>query len=107
MKNNPGIWISILAFFSFAISPVPAQQVAYYVSTTGNDSNPGTVLQPLATVVGVESKLAANYLNNCRAQTAPIIVQFRKGTWYNQKIDLTNSGCSSVAPLVYENFPRY
>jgi hypothetical protein len=105
MKNNPGIWISILAFLSLSIPPAPAQQAAYYVSTTGNDSNPGTILQPLATVAGVESKLAANYLNNCGAQTAPIIVQFRKGTWYKQKISLTNSGCSSVAPVIYENFP--
>jgi hypothetical protein len=75
------------------------------VSTTGNDSNPGTVLQPLATVAGAESKLAANYLNNCRVLTAPIVVQFRGGTWYNQNINLTNSGCSSAAPVVFENFP--
>ena len=104
MKNHPGIWISILACLSFAVSPASAQKVAYYVSTTGNDSNPGTFLQPLATIAGAESKLAANYLNNCQSQTAPIIVQFRHGTWYNQKINLTNSGCSSVAPIIYENF---
>ena len=97
------IWI--LASISLATSPAPAQEVAYYVSTTGNDSNPGTFLQPLATVAGAEGKLAANYLNNCRAQTAPIIVQFRKGTWYDQNINLTHSGCDSVAPVVYENFP--
>jgi hypothetical protein len=105
MKSHPGIWISILALLILSISPARAQKVAYYVSTTGNDSNPGTLLQPLASVAGVEKKLAANYLNNCRSQTAPIIVQFRKGTWYSQKINLTNSGCSSVAPVVYENFP--
>jgi hypothetical protein len=105
MKNNLRTMIWILASISLATSPARAQKVAYYVSTNGNDSNPGTFLQPLATVAGAESKLAANYLNNCAAQSAPIIVQFRKGTWYNQNNNLTNSGCGSVAPVVYENFP--
>jgi len=105
MKNNLRTMIWILASISLAPSSARAQKVAYYVSTTGNDSNPGTFLQPLATVAGAEGKLAVNYLNNCRAQTAPIIVQFRKGTWYDQNINLTRSGCDSVAPVVYENFP--
>lgn len=105
MKSHPGIGISILALLFLSISPARAQKVAYYVSTTGNDSNPGTLLQPLASLAGVEKKLAANYLNNCRTQTGPIVVQFRRGTWYNQNINLTHSGCSSVAPVVYENFP--
>src|SRR5258708_12483907 len=105
MKNNLRTMIWILASISLATSSARAQKVAYYVSTTGNDSNPGTFLQPLATVAGAEGKLAANYLNNCRAQTAPIIVQFRKGTWYDQNINLTHSGCDSVAPVVYENLP--
>src|SRR5882672_4443447 len=105
MKRKYGIMFWILASIGLATSPAQSQKVAYYVSTTGNDANPGTVLKPLATVAGVESKLAANYLNNCRAQTAPIVVQFRQGTWYNQSINLTNSGCGSVAPIVFENFP--
>jgi hypothetical protein len=105
MKNNHWIWISILISFSVLGPVAPAQKVAYYVSPTGKDSNPGTVIQPLATVAGVESKLAANYLNNCKAQTGPIIVQFRRGTWYNQSNNLTHSGCSSVAPVIFENFP--
>ena len=105
MKNNRWIVTATLAFLSVYTSLAAAQKIAYYVSTTGNDSNPGTVVQPLATVAGAENKLAANYLNDCRAQTAPIIVQFRKGTWYDQNIKLTHSGCSSLAPIIYENFP--
>ena len=104
MKNHPYVAVLLLAF-GFAASPAPAQNVAYYVSTTGNDSNPGTLLKPLATVAGVESKLAATYLSHCAAQTAPILVQFRGGTWYNQQISLTQSGCSSKAPVVFENYP--
>jgi hypothetical protein len=105
MKNNLWILISILVSISVSTSSARAQKVAYYVSTTGNDSNPGTVIQPLATVEGAENKLAANYLNDCRAQTAPIIVQFRRGTWYNQNITLTHSGCGATAPITFENFP--
>jgi hypothetical protein len=107
MKNTRWIVTATLAFISVSTSLASgqAQKVAYYVATTGNDSNPGTVVQPLATVAGAENKLAANYLNNCRAQTEPIIVQFRKGTWYDQNIKLTHSGCSKSVPIVYENFP--
>jgi hypothetical protein len=105
MKTACWIVSSILVCLCLVLSTASAQRVAYYVSTTGKDSNPGTINQPLATVAGVESKLAVTYLNNCRAQTAPIVVQFRRGTWYDQAITLKQSGCSSVAPIVYENFP--
>src|SRR6266446_84167 len=98
-------WIAIAILASVSTAPAPAKKVAYYVSPPGNDSNPGTLLQPLATVAAAESKFAANYLNHCSAQTAPIVVQFRRGTWYNQSISLTNSGCSSAAPVVFENYP--
>jgi hypothetical protein len=98
MRKHQWIVIAIVTSIAIATSAARAQKVAYYVSTTGNDSNPGTVLQPLATVAGAERKLAANYLNNCRVLTAPIGVQFRGGTWYNQNINLTNGGCSSTAP---------
>lgn len=105
MKIISWITLAALACLSSTLSASAATKVAYYVATTGNDSNPGTINQPLATIAGVESKLAVNYLTNCRAQTAPIVVQFRRGTWYDQAISLKYSGCSSVAPVVYENFP--
>jgi hypothetical protein len=105
MKISRWIVFPVLACFSSILPSSATAKVAYYVATTGNDSNPGTITQPLATVAGVEAKLAANYLSNCRAQTAPIIVQFRRGTWYDQNIPLTHSGCSAVAPIVYENYP--
>ncbi len=105
MKIFRGIVFPVLSVSFFLSSHSIAQKVAYYVATTGNDSNPGTITQPLATVAGAEAKLAANYLNNCRSQTSPIIVQFRRGTWYDQNIVLTHSGCSSVAPIIYENYP--
>ena len=89
------------------VSVVPST-VAYYVSTTGNDSNPGTLALPLATPQKAESLVMANYLGaHCPAQKAPIIVQFRGGTWTNLALNFTSadSGCSGSAPVVFENYP--
>jgi hypothetical protein len=82
--------------------------VAYYVSPTGNDSNPGTLALPLATVQKAESLVLANYLGpHCTSQNGPIVVQFLAGTWTNLELSLTaaDSGCSEAAPVVFENFP--
>ncbi|HEV2400755.1 MAG TPA: choice-of-anchor D domain-containing protein [Candidatus Sulfotelmatobacter sp.] len=82
--------------------------VAYYVSTTGSDSNPGTLDLPLATAQKAESLVLTNYLgSHCASQTAPIAVQFRGGTWSNFSMNLTaaDSGCSTSAPVIFENYP--
>jgi hypothetical protein len=82
--------------------------VAYYVSPTGNDSNPGTLQLPLATPQKAESLVVANYLGaNCAKQTAPIIVQFLGGTWTNLSLNFTSadSGCSTAAPVIFEAYP--
>ena len=87
---------------------VVPSNVAYYVSPTGNDSNPGTLQLPLATAQKAESLVVANYLgSHCASQKAPIVVQFLAGVWSNFALSLTSadSGCSSVAPVVFENYP--
>lgn len=92
---------------STSISVTP-DAVAYYVSPTGSDSNPGTLSAPLRTVQKAESLVIANYLGtHCSAQTAPIVVQFRAGRWDALALTMmsSDSGCSSVAPVVFENYP--
>lgn len=92
---------------STAVVVVPSN-VAYYVSPTGNDSNPGTLQLPLATAQKAESLVVANYLgSHCASQKAPIVVQFLAGVWSNFALPLTSadSGCSSLAPVVFENYP--
>ena len=82
--------------------------VAYYVSTMGSDSNPGTLAFPLATPQKAESLVMSNYLGaHCAAQKAPIVVQFRGGTWTNLSLSFTSAdnGCSATAPVVFENYP--
>ncbi len=87
---------------------VTQDPVAYYVSPTGNDSNPGTLALPLKTVQKAESLVVANYLGtHCSSQTSPIIVQFRAGRWDSLSLTMTasDSGCSSTVPVVFENYP--
>jgi hypothetical protein len=87
---------------------VTQDAVAYYVSPTGNDSNPGTLALPLKTVQKAESLVVANDLGaHCSSQTAPIIVQFRAGRWDSLALTMTasDSGCSSTVPVVFENYP--
>jgi hypothetical protein len=82
--------------------------IAYYVSPTGNDSNPGTLQLPLATPQKAESLVVANYLgSHCASQTAPIVVEFLGGTWTNLSLNFTSadSGCSTAAPVVFEPYP--
>jgi hypothetical protein len=40
---------AILALFLLA-APAPAHAATYYVATDGDDANPGTIGQPLATI---------------------------------------------------------
>ncbi len=87
---------------------VTQDNVAYYVSPTGSDSNPGTLAAPLLTVQKAESLVIANYLGtHCSLQTAPIVVQFREGRWDSLALTMTSvdSGCGSTAPVVFENYP--
>ena len=90
-----------------SVTVVP-NNVAYYVSPTGNDSNSGTLQFPLATAQKAESLVVQNYLgSHCASQKAPIVVQFLSGVWTNISLSLTaaDSGCSESAPVVFENYP--
>jgi hypothetical protein len=98
----------IIALFAIMTGTVGAQTVAYYVSPTGSDSNPGTLNAPLATIQKAESLVIKNYLGtNCSAQTQPIIVQFLGGLWQNVALKWTSSdsGCNAKVPVIFENYP--
>jgi len=63
----------------------------YYVSTTGSDSNNGSLAAPWATL-----QHAAN------AATAGVTVNIEAGTYY-QKFNITNSG-SAGNPITFQNY---
>jgi len=106
--GNASIKASYSSVVGSTFITVVKNTVAYYVSPTGSDSNPGTLALPLATAQKAESLVVANYLgSHCGAQKAPIVVQFRAGRWSNLALSLTStdSGCSATAPVIFENYP--
>ena len=80
----------------------------YYVAPTGSDSNPGTADKPFATVAKAQSMVRTNLLpNHCSNRTTPIVVQLRGGLYTQQSLSFSSSdsGCSAMVPVIYENYP--
>jgi Big-like domain-containing protein/ASPM-SPD-2-Hydin domain-containing protein len=106
--GNATVTAALSSISGSTLVSVTQDPVAYYVSPTGNDSNPGTLALPLKTAQKAESLVVANHLGtHCSAQTSPIIVQFRAGRWDSLALTMTasDSGCSSTVPVVFENYP--
>src|SRR3984885_14364028 len=88
-----GIWKLSFVAVLFASSSLLAQSgLTYYVSTSGNDSNPGTLAEPWLTI-----QHAAN------TATAGATVYVFGGV-YNQSVNFPNSGTAS-APITFESYP--
>ena len=73
-------------------APAPTVANSYYVSTRGNDLNPGTITQPWKTV-----QKAAN------AAVAGNVVYIRGGT-YNERVIIKNSG-TTANYITFSNYP--
>ena len=67
--------------------------IAFYVSTTGNDSNPGTILSPWRTI-----QHAANSVQ------AGDTVYVRGGV-YNESVNISASGSATAGPITFQTFP--
>jgi hypothetical protein len=65
----------------------------YYVSTSGNDSNPGTIGAPWKTIQHAASTV-----------TAGATVDVRAGT-YNESVTLDHSGSTSAGYIVFQSYP--
>src|SRR4030042_5276145 len=81
----------IIAFF-FLFLPASVHAAAYYVSTTGSDSNPGTLAQPWRTI-----QKAANTIN--AGDTAYI-----RGGTYTGIVNISKSGTSGSTINIF-GFP--
>jgi hypothetical protein len=90
-----------------AMIPTAYSQTAdFYVATSGDDNNPGTLEQPFATFDKARQAVDTLFQNSA-GRTAPIIVMFRGGTYYlssTEAFTATDSG-SSTLPIIYENYP--
>ena len=89
MKQNTSLTTIIIIALLF--SSIAKAQI-YYVSPTGNDTNPGTITQPWATLQKAASTLTAG-------ETA----YFRNGT-YVAYVVFTNDG-SSGNPITFQSYP--
>jgi len=80
--------LTLLVGYGFAQSGM-----TYYVATTGNDSNAGTIGAPWRTIQHAASTV-----------TAGATVDVRAGT-YNEAVTLKNSGAASAGYIVFQSFP--
>ncbi|HEY5587489.1 MAG TPA: right-handed parallel beta-helix repeat-containing protein [Candidatus Paceibacterota bacterium] len=84
MRKN---WLNRILIFTglfVKLNTFAGTQVAYYVSNTGNDENPGTLEQPFASIV--KARNVVRIIN--KAMTGDIIINLRGGT-YEQKSTFT------------------
>jgi parallel beta-helix repeat protein len=84
----------IIILFSLSTAGLYAlsDPICYYVSTTGNDSNPGTESLPWKTLAKAASMATAN-----------VTVFIKKGT-YNERLVPLNSGTAN-APVTFTSYP--
>ena len=85
--------------------PIPASSIQFYVSTSGSDTNNGTIGAPFRTLEAAQTAI--------RAQARPlpaggVTVFLRSGTHYRTSslvLSGSDSGSSAAAPVVYTNYP--
>ena len=94
VMQNVGVVHTALLLLVLLLAQSVAAQVGaiYYVSTTGNDSNPGTFAQPWLTI-----QHAAN------TATAGATVNVMGGV-YNAYVSFPNSGTASE-PIIFQSYP--
>jgi hypothetical protein len=81
------------------------QHKTFFVSTEGNDSNPGTIKQPFATLE--KARDAINDIKNNGRLAGPVTVYLRGGTYRLQQtflLEPQDSG-DGESPILYMSFP--
>ena len=97
-----------ITLITFGFSPVlsAAPSVTYYVSTTGNDANAGTIGAPFASIEGARDAIRA-LKSGSGLPSGGVEVLIRGGTYpVTEAIILTNEDAGTAAnPIVYKAFP--
>lgn len=95
------ITLTLLAAFFITLNPIGANaavQATYYVSPTGNDSNPGTLAQPFATITKARDTIRAINGN----MTGDIYVYILQGNYYIDKtIEFTQADSGTNGYNIY------
>jgi parallel beta-helix repeat protein len=74
-------------------TPTPGAGPAYYVATTGSDSNPGTQAAPWRTI-----QKAAN-------SATPGSTVYVRGGVYTERVTVNVSGSAAGGPITFQNYP--
>jgi hypothetical protein len=67
--------------------------MAFYVSTTGSDSNPGTITSPWRTIQHAANSVQAGG------------TVFVRGGVYNESVNISVSGSATAGPITFQTFP--
>jgi hypothetical protein len=87
------VWMILIGNGCLTQYKVSAAPVNYYVSTTGNDSNTGTITSPWKTIQKAANTVGAGGIINVR------------GGVYNEKVTAVNSGNATAGPIVFQSYP--
>lgn len=99
-KTSRAIWYAMI--LSVLLSSIPAWGETFYVAPDGDDTNPGTIDKPLATLAGARDKVRS-VLDGQR----DIMVYFRGGYYYFTEtvvFGLEDSGSENQV-ITYRNYP--
>ena len=85
--------IIMLSVLLFVVIAATAQAATYYVSSSGSDSNPGTLTSPWKTIGKANSTLQAGDT-----------VYIRVGTYSGDYVNPSRSGTSDTNRITYSNY---
>jgi len=97
-----GFSLLFLALVLFTVSCTKNNQNIFFVSPTGNDTNPGTLKEPLATIVGARNKIRELK----KEHETTYKVYLREGIYFvDESIEFgINDGGSSENPIIYQRY---
>jgi len=74
-------------------APAAVNGTAFYVSTTGNDSNPGSISSPWRTI------------QHAASTVPPGATVYVRGGVYSESVNITVSGSAAAGPVVFQSYP--
>lgn len=87
-----GMAIFTLLVIGVSVPDVSAEGADYYVATTGNDSNAGTITAPWKTLQHAADTVPAGS------------TVYVRGGVYKQKLNVTRSGSAAAGPIIFTNY---
>src|SRR5436309_1854671 len=98
-SKSVGKWlVPFLSLSVFVMAAGSAAASTYYVSNSGNNSNPGTQTSPWQTMANVQNLINTGGLH------AGDSVLFERGGRWDEELDLYNLNGSAGSPITFGNY---